>query len=425
MNFTNSLIRKSHPNNPIIKFWIRDVNEILPDPDLKQRIYDFLDSSEDEENKTISLLRSAIDRAEETIRLAHEAGQDERIANLEKAGSMTFLQITFDFALSLVGGNIVKFIAHASLKRILKNRLLYGTIRNKIRIKKSGISNKRQEKALIKFKLGKSSKHNKKHKFYDVSMFEEVLIEDNSWENLIFKSLPEIEKEFTSKMIEEKENLSSSSTNQIMQTRKQFFNDQRTALRIQENTIIDHYNNLKSNIPSILKSSMDTIEFIRATQSSIKFEIVNSVNKNQSLDEAILEEEILAQPIIINAVFRSIQDLPSIKPKKRIPARDPGFKPTYTYIGETVLPERIKTSDTKKAYLKVLSETLFVPESLNTKSKIPFTFSKKYSGNPEKAIVELVKYLQKIKTNNFIGLIQRTIVKLISFLRKTAKNRLN
>ena len=80
-----------------------------------------------------------------------------------------------------------------------------------------------------------------------------------------------------------------------------------------------------------------------------------------------------------------------IKPEQSIPQtiRDPGFKATYTFVNDKIIPKYVIANKTQKAVLDELGHIFIVPNELRRNRVV--SYAEKYPGNQRIRHIEVVK----------------------------------
>jgi hypothetical protein len=349
-----------------------------------------------------------------------------QIRELQDANSMSFMQLAMDLALGAFGGGVVALVAKSAFGRILKSRLLVGTIRQKIRISEGGLTGPRasQRQKIKRSNLIRKNKdydYSSKRHHWDISMIKTVNLDPNSWERIFLEKVPEIIGGRVDETIQAHGSLQTFKKHKT-QSAADFFSNQITTLTSQRKKVGKDFINLRRELKDKLLniSETDLRELIIPIIEAAKFEKENIDNKISLSD--VDTEKVLSQPILIGACFQMVfvpeKILPSNKERSEWLINGP-------MIIEKARPERVKASSAQKAALTVISKVLLVPKLM--KNNDITSFYDHYSGitSPDRPLVEMTKYLNQLKayarSKNMIVALLKKSFEAINYLSNIHK----
>lgn len=394
--------------------WLKSTDDILKlnREKLKIDIISFHENTEVDEITELDTLINAVNRAKAEINDIKILQIQARVSRLEDANSMSFMQLAFDLALGVFSGGVIAFVAKSALGRILKSRLLVGTVRSKIRIAEGTKSSQRQKMKRSSLLNGKDYKYNTRRHHFDIKMIHSVNLDPNSWESIFLASVPEIIGGRIDEAVQSRNDIETFHKDKTV-TAAEFFTNQITALTSQKKNTLKEYVKLRNSIKKkLINITEDELkEIIVPITEVAKFEEKNKIGSSPYSDED--KEKILSQPIIIGACFQM-----AFVPDQILSAQE--YRGRWLINGpmeiQAAKPERVKASFHQKVALTAISKILFVPELL--KGKNLKTFYDYYSGDrsPDRPQVEVVKYFNKIRGNHILNALRKISLELVKYL---------
>lgn len=170
------------------KFWKLTPEEIsnLPKQEVSDRVEEYYQLSRSDEKGEISNSLAIITYVSNIFAEIERKKLEVRIDDLEKANEFSWFGIVMSVALLPVGGAIIGGLATRSLTKILKGRMLMGTTMRTLRLPKE--MSKADRLSLEKIA---TSVTEAKH-FTKATFVKNVVVNENSWENIAINKIPSI-----------------------------------------------------------------------------------------------------------------------------------------------------------------------------------------------------------------------------------------
>ena len=374
--------------------FLEDSPLVSPNEDqVKARIKSYLQRLYLSEKGELEKFNLALDHSLLEIRELKDIVINERLADLESANEFSWLGLLLSVVVLPFAGAAVAAVASVALHRIFRNRLLFAKLTSTLKIK--GPLSSKQRQTLLDMENFKYSFKNGKIKVA-LKQKQNMLVNPNSIEAKIFTELPDIVKDMFDNSVAGIP--SSTKPKSPKSLKKQVrFTEVILDLRIKfkaDVTSLDRRHNKFMEALDYEFNSDDSLPFVKdfarvvythISEDPIQTLKVRPISTNDHL--RLLSQNIFAHLLVFSNIAVPVE----IKPEQSISQtiRDPGFKPTYTFVNDKIIPEHVIANKTQKAVLDELGHIFIVPNELRQNRVV--SYAEKYPDKQRIRHIEVVK----------------------------------
>lgn len=360
---------------------------------VQARIKSYLDRLYLFEKRELEKFNLALDHSLLEIRELKDIVINERLADLESANEFSWLGLLLSVVVLPFAGAAVAAVASIALHRILRNRLLFAKLTSKLKINEP-LSSK-QKQSLLDMENFKYSFENGKIKV-KLKQTQNFLVNPDSIEAKVFTELPDIVKDMFDNSVASVPSSSSVKPKKRAKTQVRFADvvlDLRLKFKADVTSLDMRHNKFMETLDYQFNSN-DSLPFVKDLAKVIYTHI--SEDPIQSLKVQPISDtdhiKLLSQNIFAHLLMFSNIPVPvEIKPEQRVTQaiRDPGFKPTYTFVTDKIIPEHVIANKTQKAVLNELGHIFLVPNELRQNRVV--SYADKYPDDQRTRHIEVVK----------------------------------
>lgn len=376
------------------KGFLEDSPLASPNEDqVKARIKSYLQRLYLSEKGELEKLNLALDHSLLEIRELKDIVINERLADLESANEFSWLGLLLSVVVLPFAGAAVAAVASVALHRIFRNRLLFAKLTSTLKIK-GPLSSKQRQTLLAMENFNYSFKNGKIKVAFKQT--QTILVNSNSIEAKIFTELPDIVKDMfdnsvagipsTTKAKSKKSPKKQVRFTEVILDLRIKFKADVTSLDRRHNKFmeaLDYQFNSDDSLPFV--KDFARVVYTHISEDPIQSLKVHPISDNDHLK--LLSQNIFAHLLVFSNIAVPVE----IKPEQSIPQtiRDPGFKPTYTFVNDKIIPEHVIANKTQKAVLDELGHIFIVPHELRQNRVV--SYAEKYPDNQRIRHIEVVK----------------------------------